>query len=117
MTHVMEHRWGQRSAVHAGVLLHPPHSIGRGVVCNVSISGAFVHTSLRPRLFSHIELEMELDPAHRRISAWVVRRDRAGIAVEWDELAPEAVTVVRSCSAHMGHSPGAGANGERLSRV
>lgn len=89
----MEHRWGQRSAVDFPVRLTcDPYATGRRArLLNVSVSGAFVATALRPPLLAGIQLDIDLPgraAADRplRIGAYVVRRSTGGFAVEWHEL-------------------------------
>src|SRR5512134_741384 len=94
----MEHRFGNRRAVRAAVLLHP-HAGGPvdGSTADVSISGMFVETS--PHRFpanSVIDVELTL-PATTglrtyRWQAMVIRSTDAGIGLMFDRLRPPAIT-------------------------
>lgn len=92
----MEHRWGQRVPMHFGVKLTcVPHAIGVGRFRDVSISGAFIETNLRPPLFSCVRVEVQVAIKHRvkkyAISGFVMRSDEHGIGIEWQTLAPACV--------------------------
>jgi hypothetical protein len=53
-----------------------------GVVCNVSLSGAFIETTIQPPAFSRMYLR-PLSASTHWMPAYVVRSDERGIAVEW----------------------------------
>jgi hypothetical protein len=89
----MEHRWGQRKAVHKSVRVRTRAGIAaQGHITNVSISGAFVTTPLPVALFSVIEVSFIGVAGGRRastvIEAQVVRKTAAGLGLEWCEFAP-----------------------------
>lgn len=92
----MDHRWGCRVPIDVDVqLICRPDALGAGRLKDVSISGAFVETRLnlpvltRVRIVAHLQTRAsaELHDA----TAYVVRRTRTGVAVEWCEDAPEFV--------------------------
>jgi len=89
----MEHRWGQRKAVHKPVHVRTWAGItAQGYVTNVSISGAFLTTPLPVALFSVIEVSFISVRGGRRastvIEAQVVRKTAEGLGLEWCEFAP-----------------------------
>jgi len=101
----MEHRWGERRKVSLPVRVRTPFGvIGMGWVLDLSVSGAFITTTLPVRLFSRVEISVQTERSGRRpttnvgrgainrsrakatFAAQVVRIDDAGFAVEWQEL-------------------------------
>ncbi len=116
----MEHRWGQRIPAAIPVrLVGYPDTVGSGWLWDVSISGAFILTELRPPLLSSLEIEADLShcggDVAERLGGWVVRRDAAGIGLEWSELAPAVLrALLGSELVQLGTSallPGASAQG------
>jgi hypothetical protein len=92
----MEHRWGQRIALDRRVRLTArPLAVGVGRLCNLSLSGAWIRTSLVLVPGAQVELSVEPDgPGSDTLSgveAFVVRCDGLGIGIEWCALAPDAV--------------------------
>jgi hypothetical protein len=92
----MEHRWGHRSEINRAVHLETRGGLAaQGHVTNVSISGAFITSSLPVRLFSHVTVHFTATHHHKRhrmaVEGQVVRRDSSGFGIEWSEFAPEAV--------------------------
>ncbi len=86
----MEHRWGSRESTDVAVrFLVFPHQIGTGRVVNISVSGAFMETSLALRRMSLVYLEPAAwSPAEgraKRILASVIRTTPAGVGLEWCE--------------------------------
>ena len=86
--HDMEHRWGRRITCHARVRLSS--GVGAdvaGQIRNVSISGAFIATSLRPPMFAPVEVTVRRADGgeETRLHGCVVRKEISGIAVEWSE--------------------------------
>lgn len=71
-------------------------ALGRGIIRNASLSGAFIETALE--LPPHTNLVVTLTipgkgaAAPRELVACVVRVDPAGIAVEWRDMASVDVT-------------------------
>jgi len=92
----MEHRWGRRIAIKIPVrLIVESGDPVIGETQNISISGAFVQTARPVPLWARLEVEVIL-PGQRerrpeRVAAHVMRRARDGVAIEWCDLAPQAV--------------------------
>lgn len=92
----MEHRWGERVALHQTVELFfgssPPVV---GSLENVSSSGAFVRTAGRRPPRGPVEVILQEDRSVRRQSprlpAYVVRETDSGVGIEWCEFAPRVV--------------------------
>lgn len=120
MVRCMEHRWGHRVEIGIDVgLVYRPSVVGAGRLRNVSISGAFIETTLRPPLLAR--LLVHVDEGHgshslvRLPTARVVRQDATGIAVEWCTLAPACVNDLQKLALRqMAASDG---NEERAHRV
>ena len=92
----MEHRWGHRREISRAVQLGTRSGVAaRGRISNVSISGAFVTSSLPASLYSYVEIQFTalLDGKRTRmtVEGQVVRKEPGGFGVEWCEFAPEAV--------------------------
>jgi hypothetical protein len=94
----MEHRYGVRylSAIDVYVRSHSGRVAARGRVLDVSISGAFVSTSLSIAPLSSITLEVVAAVGATRrctpIEAQVIRRTDSGLGIEWKELTPAALS-------------------------
>jgi hypothetical protein len=88
----MEHRYGvrYRSAIDVYVRNQSGRDAARGRLLDVSISGAFVSTSLSIAPLSSITIEvLSVIAAARRfkpIEAQVIRRTERGLGIEWKEL-------------------------------
>jgi hypothetical protein len=73
-----------------------PFSVRTGRLSNLSVSGAFIRAEFQPRLMARIEVAIEL--AHRSrhdapiIAAYVARKGKDGIGIEWCEFAPPDVS-------------------------
>lgn len=92
----MEHRWGQRFITRVPVrLISESGEPICGQTVNISISGAFVEITRSGPLWARVEVEVNPQGAPRqwpeRIAAHLTRRTRDGVAIEWCELAPQAV--------------------------
>src|ERR1700732_2267593 len=86
----MEHRFGHRVSTQVRVRIGvSPQSFSTGHIRNLSVSGAFVQTSVRPapmgsvrvcfdERHSHGSLKFELD-------AYLVRSPPDGLGIEWAE--------------------------------
>ena len=86
----MEHRWGSREATDVAVrFLVFPSQIGAGRVLNISVSGAFLETTLTLRRMSLVYLEPVVWSSSKgrakRIVGSVVRADSTGVGLEWCE--------------------------------
>jgi hypothetical protein len=94
----MEHRYGARyaSAIDVYVKTHSGRLAARGRLLDVSISGAFVSTSLSIAPLSSITLEViSMVNSVRRwkpIEAQVIRRTDSGLGIEWKELTAAALS-------------------------
>jgi len=92
----MEHRWGERFAIDMPVGLGVPLSTPkRGRLVNLSLSGAFIKTSLDVRLLSRLQVVFKPGRGRKHspvtISAYVARKADEGIGVEWCDFAPTVV--------------------------
>ncbi len=92
----MEHRWGERFAVDVAVRLGTrPYSVRTGRLLDVSVSGGNIAIGTDLRVLSRVQIALVLPgrfaQATPLISAYVARRHRDGVGVEWCEFAPEAV--------------------------
>jgi hypothetical protein len=95
----MEHRWGRRVTVEVPVRIDLAHrTVGRGTLRNVSVSGAFIETSLELPVFTNLVVALpatnELAPGSHELAASVVRRVPAGLAVEWRDMACPALVAL-----------------------
>jgi hypothetical protein len=94
----MEHRYGVRylSAIDVYVRSQSGRIATRGRLLDVSISGAFVSTSLSIAPLTSITLEViSVVNSVRRwkpIEAQVIRRTDDGLGIEWKELTPAALS-------------------------
>jgi hypothetical protein len=86
----MEHRWGNREPTDVAVNFVVYGTTGTGRVLNVSLTGAYLETSIPPRLLSVVYLQLaRTAAAAERIAATVVRRDPWGVGLEWCESETE----------------------------
>lgn len=101
----MEHRWGQRVPLEMPIRVEVGgRPMGRGILRNASISGAFIETALELPVFS--SLAIVLPPMYPqaamglKLPACIVRKVLAGFAVEWRNMAcPDIVSLVENASA------------------
>jgi hypothetical protein len=67
-----------------------------GRLANLSVSGAFIKADFDVRLLSRIQVAIELPQRSRHdaplIAAYVARKYKDGIGVEWCEFAPPDIT-------------------------
>ena len=87
----MEHRWGKR--VPLGIRVRLVGTPEPAWIRDATISSAFIVTNFMPPPLTQISIEVEqvLRDGSRRgttMVAHVIRRDPAGIAVEWATLKP-----------------------------
>jgi hypothetical protein len=92
----MEHRWGARVGVDIPVrITAQPFAVRFGRLTNVSVSGAYIRAELEVRLLTRIEVSIELPRRSKHaapaIAAYVARKLRDGIGIEWCEFAPPAI--------------------------
>ncbi len=100
----MEHRWGQRQSTDVMVrFVNLPATIGMGRLLNISVTGAYMETSVPLRRLSLVYLAPAVPLSSRdrlsshgrqsshgrlgRIAASVVRRDETGVGLEWSDMA------------------------------
>jgi hypothetical protein len=92
----MEHRWGERVQVDFPVRVTAHRfSVRDGRLIDLSVSGARVEALLEARAFSlvRVAIDLPLWPKHESpvVEAYVVRKNKYGIGLEWCEFAPDAV--------------------------
>ena len=88
----MEHRWGQRVTIEVPVRLEAGgRKLGRGVLRNASMSGAFIETSLELPVFSN--LVVSIPPAGDLVAS-IVRCAPGGFAVEWRDMACPSIVAL-----------------------
>jgi len=91
----MEHRWGNRLRVHNRIQLRCRHHLPvSGVLLEDSLSGGFVRTNMQLNIPSRVEVDIEIGGESYTESASVVRREMGGLALEWSEFAPQAMTLL-----------------------
>ena len=84
----MEHRWGKRQATELRVRFVSGNKIGTGCLTNVSVTGAFMRTKAQLRLLSVVSLSSSPRTTKMKskgVTAFVVRRESAGVGLEWCE--------------------------------
>ena len=92
----MEHRWGERVGVDLPVrITGHPFSVRIGRLHNLSVSGAFIKVDYDLRLLSRIQVAIEMPQRSKHeapvLSAYVARKYKDGIGVEWCEFAPAPI--------------------------
>jgi PilZ domain-containing protein len=95
----MDHRWGNRIPTDVEVRLAcGTRRGGRGRLENVSMTGAFIRTAVRPPLLSQVLVitHADTDEGRKRYeaTACVVRDAADGIGVEWIDLDPAMLPVI-----------------------
>lgn len=120
----MEHRWGVRRTLDVDIKLFVQQGQPRfGRILNASSSGAYVATGVPLPIMTRVHVALGWDGAQgagrHRIAAYVVRADRHGIGLEWQEFAPAAVlTLIGGLEAALGQQRRqAAAGGKRASLV
>jgi hypothetical protein len=102
----MEHRWGQRIRVDLAIrVAGRPYNVRAGRLIDLSASGAYITICTELRLLSRIQIALALPYrlAHPTpmVAAYVARKDKDGVGVEWCEYAPRAVVeLLRYAAAH-----------------
>jgi hypothetical protein len=100
----MNHRWGQRITLEVPVRLEVDgRPMGRGLIRNASISGAFIETALELPAFSCLLVRLPAasddTPTPEGLAACMVRRVPGGIAVEWRDMeCPQIVGLLKRIS-------------------
>ena len=93
----MEHRWGERFTVDLAVrVAGRPYSVRMGRLVDLSVSGAFIDVAADLRLLSRVQVAITALPQRLghptpMIAAFIARRPKDGVGVEWCEHAPKAV--------------------------
>jgi hypothetical protein len=92
----MEHRWGGRITVDLAVRVAArPYTVRPARLVDLSASGAYIVVSADLRLLSRIQIAIALP--HRlahptpMVAAYVARKGKDGVGVEWCEYAPKPV--------------------------
>ena len=93
----MEHRWGERVRldIPARITLHS-FAVRNGRLTNLSVSGAYLKTDFDVRVLAKIQVAIELPHRWRHeapsVPAYVTRKFRDGIGIEWCQFAPPAIS-------------------------
>jgi hypothetical protein len=106
----MEHRWGERFGVDLLVRLGTrPYAVRTGRLTDLSMSGGYITTAMDLRVLSRVQVAIVLpgrfSQATPVISAYVTRRHRDGVGIEWCDFAPEAVVELLSSPAILRRNP------------
>jgi hypothetical protein len=102
----MEHRWGQRLTVDLAVrVAGRRYHVRQARLIDLSASGAYIKVSADLRLLSRVQIALALP--HRlphptpMVAAYIARKGKDGVGVEWCEYAPKAVLeLLRYAAAH-----------------
>jgi hypothetical protein len=94
----MEHRWGKRQPTNVPVRVRTaPAKIGTGRVLNMSVTGAFMETTMQLRVLSVVYLmsvsKRAANAKSQGMAACVVRQDSKGVGLEWCESLAERMSV------------------------
>jgi len=105
----MEHRWGKRIGVDIPVrITGHPFTVRTGRLSNLSVSGAFIRAEVDVRLLARILVAIELPYRTKcdapTVPAFVARKLKDGIGIEWCEFKPPAINrLLQSSSARPYH--------------
>lgn len=92
----MDHRWGRRVPIDCPVRIAAHRfAVRDGQLIDLSVSGALIEADLDSRVLSRVQVILLL-PARPRhdapvVEAYVARKHKNVIGVEWCEFAPRAV--------------------------
>lgn len=122
----MDHRWGERIQLDFPVRLMAHRFAKRdGRLTDLSVSGAYIETSVLIRPNSRVEVTLLTNPWARQeadvVQAYVARRYREGVGIEWCEFAPAPVSFLlrtvarRPYAFHRRPRPGASITIARIS--
>jgi hypothetical protein len=93
--HGKESRWGERVKVNIPVQVSADTFAGAdGCMKNLSLSGALMRANVDLGLHSVIEISIKMPSPSQRaeaITAYVSRKVKEGVGVEWCEFAPSVV--------------------------
>ena len=101
----MEHRWGERIGVDIPVrITGHPFTVRTGRLSNLSVSGAFIRAEVDVRLLARILVAIDLPYRAKcdapTVPAFVARKLKDGIGIEWCEFKPPAINwLLQSSSA------------------
>jgi hypothetical protein len=92
----MDHRWGRRVQVDFPVRVAAHRfAVRDGRLVNLSVSGALIEADVDGRVLSRVQVILLLPgyPRHEApvVEAYVARKHKHGIGVEWCEFAPRSV--------------------------
>jgi len=102
----MEHRCGNRKIVDARVTIRTRNGlVTRGVLQNVSASGALVSSPLPLPLHTTVFVQIEAVEAHQpfcrvALAGEVARLTEEGFAIEWAEFAPHTLRAILRTTEH-----------------
>jgi PilZ domain len=92
--HGKEGRWGDRVGVNIPVQVSANASTADGCMKNLSLSGALVKANVDLGLHAIIQVSIKMPPPSQRaaaVAAYVSRKAKEGVGVEWCEFAPSVV--------------------------
>jgi len=92
--HGKESRWGDRVRVNIPVQVSANASSADGCMKNLSLSGALVKADVNLRMHALIQVSINMPSPSRRaaaITAYISRKTKEGVGVEWCEFAPSVV--------------------------
>lgn len=104
----MEHRWGERVRIELPVRITAhPFAVRTGRLLNLSVSGAFLKVDFPLRPLSRIQVVFD-QPQRAKceaptIAAYVTRRYKDGVGIEWCQFAPREVSKLLQASTHRRH--------------
>jgi hypothetical protein len=106
----MDHRWGRRVRVDYPVRVAAHRFVVRdGRLIDLSVSGALIEADVDARILSRVQIVLLLPswPRHEAptLEAYVARKHRQGIGVEWCEFAPRAIRDLLRESFNGSHGP------------
>ena len=96
----MEHRCGHRRIIEARVIVRTRSGlVTRGVLQNVSASGALISSPLTLPVHTAVLVQIEAADSHRTLgrvalAGEVVRVTDDGFAIEWSKFAPRTLRVI-----------------------
>ena len=93
--HGKEGRWGERVKVNIPVQVSADTLAGTdGCMKNLSVSGALMKANVDLGLHSLVEVSIKMPSTSQRaeaITAYVSRRTKEGVGIEWCEFAPSII--------------------------
>jgi hypothetical protein len=93
--HGKEGRWGERVKVNIPVQVSADTLAGAdGCMKNLSLSGALMKANVDLGLHSLVEVSIKMPSTSQRaeaITAYVSRRTKEGVGIEWCEFAPSII--------------------------